>query len=528
MLKTVKSKIIFSTVVFSFAGLSAIYLYLNTAFYDFSNNTSKRSLDMLSHSIFQTLAESMFVGDPEVVENAIKNAQTIEGIKDLKVEKSQAVIELFGSSDKFSSDAMIVEIFNTKESRVLESNSDEHTLRLLKPLIAEERCMACHGNSSAGDVLGVMDLVVSLDENDRQIASMQNVLLVALAVVVVAFIVILIVFFQKEILNPLSLLKNRIASLVSGDKDLTIRLDDKKGDEFASTAKEVNNFVSMVQSTINKVKSIATRNAQISSVITSSSDEMAKSAEAERAIVVETTQKSNSVKTLLSRAAEASKVTQQNIIGANKELDEAQKSLLHLIGKVEGYIELEHDASSRLIELRGEASDVKDILGMIKDIAEQTNLLALNAAIEAARAGEHGRGFAVVADEVRKLAERTQKSLLDIEVSVNTIVQSINDVSDQIVDNAQNMNELTAISNDAQRKIDLTSKDMQTTVEVAKKSYQDSLDMIDEIEWIIKKIDNINEASLENSKNIDVINNNSQELREVAESLLVQINEFKS
>jgi len=106
-------------------------------------------------------------------------------------------------------------------------------------------------------------------------------------------------------------------------------------------------------------------------------------------------------------------------------LQESSSSLVSLGESVASIASESHQISSQ-------AQEIKSIIGIIGDIADQTNLLALNAAIEAARAGEHGRGFAVVADEVRKLAEKTQKSLSDINMNVQTLVQSMNDINGKI------------------------------------------------------------------------------------------------
>ncbi len=116
------------------------------------------------------------------------------------------------------------------------------------------------------------------------------------------------------------------------------------------------------------------------------------------------------------------------ILASNTQVDSLQQSA----SAIEEISASMQNISEKTNELTLQTEDIKSVIEIIRDIADQTNLLALNAAIEAARAGEHGRGFAVVADEVRKLAERTQKSLGEIEANTNVLVQSINDMVESI------------------------------------------------------------------------------------------------
>ena len=135
-----------------------------------------------------------------------------------------------------------------------------------------------------------------------------------------------------------------------------------------------------------------------------------------------------SAKKLSEQTAKLKDFMEQLLDGSSSQASSLQQSA----AAIEEISSSMQNVSDKTTEVARQAEDIKNIVGVIKDIADQTNLLALNAAIEAARAGEHGRGFAVVADEVRKLAERTGKSLNEIEANVNVLVQGVNDMSESI------------------------------------------------------------------------------------------------
>lgn len=338
---------------------------------------------------------------------------------------------------------------------------------------------------------------------------------------------VIVVHDLDEKYNGVDMTKSLIKQLENLEHGEKIVLKNSYNSELCKAAENMNRFQEIflqAQDTNEKSHTIEKIVAKINSDYENTNMSMIN----ERELLAKVVSIGEKLKTVLGDDLVDASSSKENITEVSENLKSIKDEITGIVNQLQDASSTQNVLANDLSKVSEDANQVKEVITVIADIADQTNLLALNAAIEAARAGEHGRGFAVVADEVRKLAERTQKSLTEIEISVSTIVQSINDVSDKMNENAKGMQRLTAISQDVEQKVNDTSLEMQHSIKVAVKSVEDSQIMVKHTDEIINQIEQINAHSSSNKEKVISIENDSKNLLEVAHSLDSRINEFKS
>ena len=363
------------------------------------------------------------------------------------------------------------------------------------------------------------------DENAR-IYDFAKTLQLFIAIVIILVSIGVGIIILRNITSSLRLLEVSMTDYTA-HKNLDFRIVYSGNDEIGRTIDSFNELLKTLELTINDAKHSSNENASVSNQLRATSSQIGKNAEESAGIVQKAIAEINTMKEFMKDTAKISERASNNIKQAGEKLGGAKNKMVALKKEVESASEAETELSIKLQSMSYDAEQVKQILTVISDIADQTNLLALNAAIEAARAGEHGRGFAVVADEVRKLAERTQDSLTQINTTINVIVQAISDASGQMNSNAENIKKLVSVSSDVENTISTTNDVMQESVHGVSQSADNSTRIANETEKIAGLVDNINNLTSSNTRSVEEIATAAGHLYELTDSLNLKLNQFR-
>ncbi|MEC7377536.1 MAG: methyl-accepting chemotaxis protein [Pseudomonadota bacterium] len=352
-----------------------------------------------------------------------------------------------------------------------------------------------------------------------------TILIVTVAAIVIS--VLLFALFLKLIIQSIRALREQLDNIAQGEGDLTQRIPVEVDDDLGKLARSFNLVLENLQAMIASIQ-------QLTGELGAGAGDLARAAKDNRDGVASQTDSIAMVATAInemqsaieevagnaSRAAELTKEAEENGNNGARIIRSSSEQVHRLAAQISKAVEV-------IRKLSSDSDNITSVLDVIRGIAEQTNLLALNAAIEAARAGEQGRGFAVVADEVRTLAQRTQQSTEDIQTMITTLQSGVADIVSVMETGSREATETEKLATEAEQELTAilaamsNIADMNTSVASAT---EEQTQVIDEINRSITDINDLATESANRSRDIDGI---SESLEGYARELERQTGRFR-
>lgn len=380
--------------------------------------------------------------------------------------------------------------------------------------------------SREGKVIGRYDIIFSTKALDALLTQQTKFSSIIVFMLLLASLGTVFILTRKQVITPIRDISDSLNAIATGGGDLTRRLPTDSGDEVALLAHNFNRVMEQIASIIrnvivvtNKVGDNVVVMSSASEGTTTSIDQQLKEIELIAAALQQMSHSADEVANHASSAASQTKETAEFAKEGGKIVASSRETINRLTGQIQ-------ETATKIDTLKESSENIGSVMVVIRSIAEQTNLLALNAAIEAARAGEQGRGFAVVADEVRSLAQKTQKSTEEIESIITQLQRSADEAHQAMNTSISSVEETIETSAKVEESLKHISNNINTINDMSHQIATASEEQRSVASEVSKSITAIHSMSENISSNTQIIAENNTLLKQESAELKSEMGSF--